>query len=505
MKDLKETVRALPHRPGVYLFKDKDAGVLYIGKAADLRKRVASYLTQRWNSPKLEAMTGKIASVDCVETPTEVEALLLEAHLVKELEPRYNTMLRDDKSYPLLKISGERFPRLSLARRQPGHPLKAGRLASPRRSTDRRWGRRGQDRRASYYGPFTDAKLLREAIRIINTIFPLRKCQPLPKRECLYYHLHQCLAPCIKPDVKPEYDRVVGEVKRFLAGGKKSLIEYLTERMEEAAGELRFEDAQMFKEQLDALSRLRRRRFHPAQPPGRAVALSATQELKSVFRLKRLPERIVCFDVSNVQGAYATASRVSFYRELPDKNEYRRYRIRTVRGIDDYAMIREVVTRMICGLREGREAFDPDLLLIDGGRGHLSSALRAMKAEGYEGPLVVAIAKRFEHLYTSHSPGPVVLERDSSALRLLIRVRDEAHRFAVSYHRLLRSKGLQASLLDHIPGVGEERKRQLLRAFGSVEAIRDAEPAVLARLHGMNAAIAHRVSSYLARASGSAA
>ena len=219
-------------------------------------------------------------------------------------------------------------------------------------------------------------------MNLINALFPIRKCQVLPKTACLYHHIGQCIAPCIKPEVKPEYDRLITEVKRFLGGGKKSFAQYLKDRMERASRELRFEDAQFFKEQIDALSKLRRKRFFPKNP-GQGISLSATLELKDRLRLEKNPERIVCFDVSNVQGDQAVASKVSFYRELPDKFGYRRYKIKGVTGINDYAMIAEALTRMLRGIKEGREDFVPDLIMIDGGKGHLRTALKVLGSGRY--------------------------------------------------------------------------------------------------------------------------
>ncbi|HXV28152.1 MAG TPA: GIY-YIG nuclease family protein, partial [bacterium] len=370
---LKEKIKHLPLTPGVYFMKDGTGNILYIGKALSLRKRVQSYLTNKAQLPKITILMGKVRGIDYVETPTEVDALLLEAQLIRQYLPRYNKELKDDKSFPLLKITGERFPRIHLTRNK-------------------------TDKKARYYGPFTDARLLREAITLINTLFPLRKCQTLPKTACLYYHIGQCLAPCIKPEVKSEYDRVVEEVKGFLGGGKRSFIEYLTDRMQDSAREYRFEDAQFFKEQIEALSKLRKKRFSLKKPEA-GVALSATLQLQKLLEMEALPEKIVCFDVSNIQGADAVASKVAFYRELPDKLEYRRYKIKTVAGIDDYAMIQEALSRMLMGIKEGRETFIPDVIMIDGGKGHLNAARAVLEKEGFENTALISLAKRFETVY----------------------------------------------------------------------------------------------------------
>lgn len=470
-RSLKDQVQALPEVPGVYLMKDAQGEILYIGKAGLLRKRVQSYLRDRGQMPKAAVLMTKVSLLDYIETPTEVDALLLEADLIRKYQPRYNKELKDDKSYPLLKITGEEFPRVHLTRNK-------------------------SDAKARYYGPYTDAKLLRQAIALINTLFPLRKCRRLPKKACLYYHIGQCLAPCIKPEVKPEYRRQVEEVRNFLGGGKKSFMEYLSERMFQAARELRFEDAQFFKEQIRALARLKKKRFSPQALEAR-VAFSATLELKRLLRAERLPEKIVCFDVSNIQGEEAVASKVGFYRELPDKLEYRRYKIKTVSGIDDYAMIQEALGRMLTALKEGRETLIPDLIVIDGGKGHLNAALKVLKREGFEEIELISLAKRFETVYSARLGGEVTISPDSPALHLLQKVRDEAHRFAVTFHRSLKEKGMIRSRLDSIPGIGEKRKRLLLEQFDSLEELCRTGSKELAGLPGMNRKTAEQVLSHL--------
>ncbi len=464
---LKERVRELPLTPGVYFMKDTAGEILYIGKARILRKRVQSYLTNKPQLPKITILMAKVREIDYVETPTEVDALLLEAQLIRKYQPHYNKELKDDKSYPLLKITSDRFPRIHLTRNK-------------------------TDKKARYYGPYTDAKLLREAITLINTLFPIRKCQTLPKTACLYYHIGQCLAPCIKPEVKPEYDKVVDEVRGFLGGGKRSFLEYLTERMEESAGELRFEDAQFFKEQIEALSRLKKKRFSLKRQEA-GIALSATLELKKLLQMEVLPEKIVCFDVSNIQGDEAVASKVAFYRELPDKLDYRRYKIKTVKGIDDYAMIQEALARMLVGIKEGRETFIPDVIMIDGGKGHLNKAKEVLLKEGFENTALISLAKKFETVYSVQAGDALDIPLDSSALHLLQKVRDEAHRFAITYHRSLKEKGLERSVLDQIPGIGEKRKRILLTQFDSVEEIKRSGIDQIAGLPGMDLPTARRL------------
>ncbi len=447
--------------------KDAKREILYIGKAKSLRKRVRSYFKVPQPLPKIAILMAKVRSIDHIDTPTEVDALLLEAHLVRKHQPRYNQALKDDKGFPLLKITREKFPRLSITRQK-------------------------SEKGADYYGPYTDAKLLRQAVNLIQALFPIRKCQALPKTACLYHHIGQCIAPCIKPEVKPEYDRLIGEVKRFLGGGKKSFAQYLKDRMVRASRELRFEDAQFFKEQIDALSKLRKKRFFPKNP-GQGISLSAMIELKERLKLSRVPERIVCFDVSNVHGDHAVASKVSFYRELPDKLGYRRYKIKSVAGVNDYAMIEEALTRMLCAVKEGREDFLPDLIMIDGGRGHLNTAARVLTREGMGQIELISIAKQFEWVYSPKFRSPLVMASDSPALYLLKKIRDEAHRFAIMYHRKLKERGLSKSVLDQIPGIGEKRKRILLRNFDSINILKLTTRAELAGIPGIDIKTAENV------------
>lgn len=466
---LRKSVNKLPLTPGVYIMRDAGREILYIGKAKSLRKRVLSYFRVPAILPKIEILMSQVADIDYVETPTEVDALLLEAHLIRKYQPKYNQELKDDKSFPLLKITREKFPRLGITRQR--HD------------------------RGDYYGPYTDAKLLREAVNLINSLFPIRKCQVLPKTACLYYHIGQCLAPCIKPDVKSRYDQLIKEVKHFLGGGKKSIVQYLTERMDQASREFRFEDAQFYKEQMEALSQLRRKRFSP-KSPAQGISLSATLELKRLLGLDQLPERIVCLDVSNVQGDEAVASKVSFYRELPDKFGYRHYKIRGVSGVNDYAMIAEALGRMLQGIKEGREEFIPDLIMIDGGKGHLNTSLKVLREKDMATLPVISIAKRFEWIFSPKFSEPLRIASSSPALHLLQKIRDESHRFAITYHRSLKAKALRRSVLDDIPGIGETRKKMLLTQFESIEELKRSGVQQLSGLPGMDEKIAERVWSY---------
>lgn len=470
IKSLRQIVDKLPLTPGVYLMKGARGEILYIGKAKALKKRVRSYLVNRGSIPKISILMSKVREIDHIDTPTEVDALLLEAHLIRKYKPKYNQELKDDKSYPLLKITHEKFSRLCITRQR-------------------------TDPKADYYGPYTDSKLLRQAVNLINSLFPIRKCQTLPKTACLYYHIGQCLAPCIDSGVKEEYARYIDEVRGFLGGGKKSFMQYLSERMQKASKELRFEDAQFFKDQIEALGMLRKKKFRPKHPE-LGVGLSATLELKRLFKMDRLPARIVCFDVSNIQGDEAVASKVSFYRELSDKFGYRRYKIKGVHAINDYAMIAEALGRMLRGIKDGREEFVPDLIMIDGGKGHLNTAQRVLQKEEMENIELISIAKRFEKVYSPKYKYEIILPADSPVMYLLQKVRDEAHRFAITYHRSLKEKGLERSVLDKIPGIGSRRKRILLSYFDSMDDLKCAQAEEIAKVPGMDPKTARNIYAF---------
>jgi excinuclease ABC subunit C len=468
---LKEQVGQLPLTSGVYFFKGPNREVLYIGKARELRKRVQSYFSNKGHSPKISVLLTHIRSIEIIETQTEVDALLLEAELIRKHAPRYNSRLKDDKTYPLVKLTGDRFPRLVVTRNR-------------------------KEKKATYYGPYTDARLLGEAVRVFNSIFPIRKCRTLPKRACLYYHIGQCVAPCIKPEVKPKYDWYVKQVKSFLTGGRKSLIDFIGDRMKKAAAQYRFEDAQFFKEQIEALGWFKKKKFDAKRPEG-GIGLRGTMELKNALSMERLPEKIVCFDVSNIQGDESVASKVCFYRELSNTLEYRRYKIKSVSGIDDYAMIQEAVRRMIRGIKEGRESALPDLIVIDGGKGHLNAARKVLEAEECAHLEIISLAKKLELVYSPKREEAIVFGRDSSALKLLQKARDEAHRFAITYHRSLKQKKLTRSVLDDIKGIGDTRRNLLLKAFDSLEELKNTPVDVLAKMEGMNQTVAARIHEFV--------
>jgi excinuclease ABC subunit C len=482
--DLESKRDRLPTTSGVYLFKDTAGEVIYVGKAGNLRKRVSQYFTARDLSPKIEVLKKHIATIDYVETPTEADALIFEASLISEYTPKYNTRLKDDKSYPLLKLTREKYPRLSIAR-----------LKDFEKSTGTVSLR---DRHGTYFGPYTDATLLREALRLIHAIFPIRKCKTLPKKACLYYRIKQCIAPCIHRDEKTAHDYacLINEITSFLGAGKRSLIAYLSERMQEESRALNFEQAAVIKKRIEALDNLRKKRFRVKR--GAAIGLVATEELKRALGLKGDVERIICFDVSNIMGKWAVASKVSFQKELPDTSDYRHFKIKTVTGINDYDMVSEAVRRFARALKTKNDHERPDLIMIDGGKGHLSAALKVLRDEECDDLPVVAIAKRFEILFGANID-PVQFPPNSAALNLVKKIRDEAHRFAVDYHTHLRSRAVSKSVLDEIAGIGPHKKKALLRHFASVKEIMNADENELAAVPGLSRRLAKKIRETLRR------
>jgi len=414
--DIKEKIKQLPTCPGVYLFKNRNSEVIYIGKASSLRKRVASHF-QKTGLPKEELLRGKVVDIEHIPTSSEAEALLWEASLIRERQPRYNVSYRDDKSYPFLKITtNEKFPRLFI-----GRAKKEGDIL--------------------YLGPYTDAALLREALKILRRIFPYRSCRNLPKRDCLYYSLELCPAPCIGKISKEDYKKRIREIVLFLEGKRKELEKELTQKMQEKAKAQRFEEAAKIRDQIASLAQLKELRF------GKETLL---WDLQKLLGLSKLPKRIEAFDVSHIAGSQAVGSMVSFYQGIPDKNNYRRFKIRIALSIDDFAMMREIVSRRYQHLKDENLAL-PDLVFIDGGKAHLETAYAELRKLGLEKLDIISLAKGEEHIYTLKRRNPLKLPQDSRILQLLQRIRDEAHRFAISYHKKLRKKSLLESKQNKSP------------------------------------------------------
>jgi excinuclease ABC subunit C len=599
---LQEQLRALPTGPGVYLFKDRQGKVIYVGKAANLRNRTRSYFGSSSSlASKAQQLVSRINELEFILTDSDQEALILECSMIKKHHPRYNVRLKDDKTFPYLRIDiNEDWPAICITRR---------------------FQRDG----ARYFGPFASAGSVRKTLRLIKKIFPFRSCTKSidgkAKRACLNYHIHRCLGPCIGAVSKQEYQELINQVVLFLEGKQELVLRELNSKMRAAAREFQFEKAALLRDQIHAVESvieaqkiaitlkgdqdviafarnegeayveiflIRNNRVvgrdhfimegiqdekpghimasfvtqyyasapnipqlvllqYPADETpvlaewlkrrkGRSVKFqvphrgakkqlmnmvaenaskglrlakakqltseattSSLQELKEILRLPRIPLRIEAYDVSNIQGALAVGSMAVLERGLPSPAHYRRFRIKTIAGADDYAMIQEVLKRRLgrSAISEGNWAVMPDLILIDGGKGQLNAALEAMKEMEAASILVASLAKENEEVFLPNESKPVGIAKDSPALHLLQRARDEAHRFAISYHRRLRRTEGMTSVLDGIPGVGPRRKKALLKRFISIEAIKEASLEELTQAIGINLALAKRIKEYL--------
>ncbi len=425
---LREKIRALPTSSGLYLFKDAKGRVIYIGKAKNLRARVGSYfLKAAAEDPRIRDWIGEVVDLDHLDADSEVDALLMEARLIKDIQPKHNSDLKDDKSFPYLQITtGEDFPRVNFTR----EPL---------------------DRGVKLYGPFPRAKSLRGAIQVLQKIFKFRTCSldidpDDPRwrwfRPCLLHSIAQCTAPC-NLRIEPEaYKKDIRRLRLFLDGKKAVVLKELEAEMREAAAEKLFEKAARLRDELKALQNLNLRGnlSDHAQPevfyqdPKRGL-----RGLKQVLGLESVPRTIHGIDIAHLQGTETVGSLVTFIDGLPFKPGYRRYKIKSVTGVDDYASIREVVSRRVQALQEREEPM-PDIFLIDGGKGQLNAAMDAFRALGVTPPCLVSIAKQEELLFVPDRSEPITLRRRSFALRLLQYVRDESHRFAQHYHHMLRTK-----------------------------------------------------------------
>jgi len=599
-----QQLRALPIKPGVYLFKDEADNIIYVGKAASLYHRVGSYFSSPYSLPlKVQKMVSRISDLDFFVTDSEQEAILLECNLIKKYRPRYNVRLKDDKSYPYLKISlNEDWPRVYVTR----NLEKDG---------------------ARYFGPFASASSVRHTLGLLKRLFPFRNCkkniQTYDSRPCLNYHIHRCLGPCISAVSKEEYRQLINQVILFLEGKQEKVVRELRNKMYAAAENLEFEKAALLRDQIIAVEMviekqkitsadgemdviafaraseqayalvffirngklLGRERFilegtrdeepsqimtsfvqqlynsatyipkkitlqHPVkempliekwlenkkqskvqlQVPRRGVRkalvdmvaenarqglehfrikllaepstlTTALEELQRELNLPRLPQRIECYDISDIQGTSAVGSMVIFEKGLPNKSHYRRFRINSVVGANDYAMIQEMLRRrfknMTSKSKNDTWSIIPDLLLIDGGKGQLSSALEVIREAGIDSVPCASIAKEKEEIFLPQATEPVILPPYSTALYLIQRIRDEAHRFALGYHHKVHRRESLASALDSVPGVGPKRKRALLQKFGSVKGVRQATVEELATVKGMSRSMAERVKEYL--------
>ena len=594
---LEDKLGRVPDRPGVYLYKDAKAQVIYVGKAASLRSRVRSYFHEsRPRDAKTDALVRHIADLEYIVTDNELEALMLEANLVRKHRPRYNIILRDDKHYPFLKLTtNEAFPRLLVARRV-------------------------ADDGATYFGPFYPATAMRETLRLTRQLFPLRTCSieidgRLP-RPCIQYAIHRCNAPCTGWETREGYGATVRDVERFLEGKDEDLARHLTQQMETAAAEMKFERAAVLRDQIQSLNKVRERQkiistdevdqdvvgvvrqgddacvelffvrrgrlvgqeafffdkvsgwadgeilsafvrqfYAKSVTPAPEILLSAEipdaelivewlsrlakrrvqlgapqrgtkrqfvamaesnaaialqnhllsrgnrqqlvlEELQRALNLPGLPNRIEGYDISNIQGTEQVGSMVVWENGSMKKDDYKRYKIRTLEGADDFAAHREVLQRRFGRALEQGSVL-PDLVLIDGGRGQLNVGLQVLQELGLDYIPVVALAKQEEEVYAGDSPQPLVLDPTSPALHTLQKIRDESHRFAISYHKKLRSKRTIRSVLDTIPGVGPTIRTSLLKTLGSARRVRESSVAELAAVPKVTPKMAQRIYDHL--------
>jgi len=587
----------LPESPGVYLWKDAASTVLYVGKAKRLRSRVRSYFaSDHAESLKTRHLVRQVADLETIVVPTEAHALILEANLIKEYRPKFNIALRDDKSYPYIKVTlQEPYPRVFVTRRL-------------------------QSDGARYFGPYTDVGAMRRALNVVKRIFTVRSCnydmpREMPERACLDFSIGRCKAPCIYNQTQADYRAMIDEVVMFLEGKTAEVVRRVRERMDAAAQNLDFERAAELRDVLLKLERMeeptvvleveggdrdvvgyardgddacvaimrirggkllaREHRFLenvdgeddetvlaaylagtyvtaeeragellvtfdfpdralldeslsgttvlvPQRGPRRELVELATQnarhlleefklatlesderaadpvyELQRELGLRVVPRSLVCFDISHAQGTDTVASMVWFENGRPRRSEYRKFKIETVQGIDDFASMSEVVGRYFKRrVDEGKPL--PDLVVIDGGKGQLGAARDALAALGLAHLPLISLAKREEEIFVVGRSDPLRLSRRSAALRMLQQARDEAHRFAVTFQRKRRSMRTVTSELLKVPGVGPVKRRQLLQTFGSVQGVRDAGEDAIAQLPGFNRAAARKLLDALA-------
>lgn len=527
-EQVRKKLADLPHRPGVYLMKDRFGTVIYIGKARSLRKRVMTYFQPSrrmgWDL-KFRALTDSIHDLDVHVVKSEPEALLLESKLVKELQPKFNIDLRDDKRFLMLKVNlRDPIPRFSLTRLR-------------------------TDDGSRYFGPFPNSGALRNTLALMRRQFNLRGCRPLTPgpadyKHCLYGNLKWCTAPCIGNVTREQYLEQVEAACGFLDGQTDELRDQLEAEMRKAAAAQHYEQAADLRDAIAALKQTTAKttRFErtPWNVPVAALPERDNLELGKALNLAGPPVRIEGFDISNISGTLKVASIVAFRNGRPDRTNYRRLRIKGVEGQNDFASIAEAVRRRYTRLlresivspitsteetdhatrntqddSEDKTAVEisvqepspsalpsstvglPDLIVIDGGKGQLSAACEELKKLGLERIPIIGLAKEFEEIYRPGESLPLRLDHDSNALKLLQRIRDESHRVANSYNAQLRIKKISESLLDEFPGIGETRKAALLKKFGSIQRLRLATVEQIAEVPGFGGKVAGELKAFL--------
>ncbi|MCB1276106.1 excinuclease ABC subunit UvrC [Prosthecobacter sp.] len=512
--DLLAKLRDVPHTPGVYVMRDRLNQVIYVGKARDLRKRLANYFTparSKLADRKTRALIASIWDFDLQHVRNDTEALVLEGRLIKEFRPRYNVSFRDDKRYFLVRVHfGDAMPKLSLTR------LK-------------------KEDGARYFGPFPHGTALRTTINWLNKKFGLRVCRPLKPGETDYKHcsndiIKNCSAPCIARISQEDYKKRVEQACEFLEGRNKDLVTALENEMQHAAARLDFEKAAELRDMIEDFKKtLIPSRTFERGARARAIRtinpMADVQELQELLHLERAPLVMECFDIANIGTAHCVASMVRFKNGVPDNSNYRRYRIKSVSGQNDFVSMAEVIRRRFSRiLLEGRklakdvaefsqevpgEALErlaahpkfvtlPDLVIVDGGKGQLGVAVNELQKLGLHNLPIIGLAKEHEEVYRPGESHPVIIPHERGALKLLQRIRDEAHRWANGYHQLLLGRRVAESILDDCPGISKTRKAALLKAFGSVTRLRKATVEQIAAVPGISKVLAQQVQEFLA-------
>lgn len=420
----------LPENSGVYIFKDKYQVPIYVGKAVNIKKRVKNHFDLKKSNAKEQLLVERTTSIDAIVVDSEIEALILEANLIKNHQPLFNSQLKDDKDYIYIKITDDEFPKVLAARK--------------RDLTDTR----------EFFGPFPSSFKVRATLKFLRRVFPYSNCKPNQRRPCLYFHLGLCPGVCARVITKKDYRTNIRKIVLFLKGERQKIINDLEKQLKNASKKLEFERAAIIRDQIESINYITKpsRNFEHFEPDLEGIRNMEMEELAKEINLTKPPKRIECYDISNIHGKDATGSMVVFTNAVADHSEYRRFKIKTVVGINDTAMMAEIVER-----RLKNDWPVPDLIVVDGGKGQLNAVFEVLRRLGKEIP-IISLAKRLEEIYLPGNSKPLKLSRQNRALRLIQRLRDEAHRFAINYHRKLRSKRfLTASALSDMVKINEKK------------------------------------------------
>jgi excinuclease ABC subunit C len=480
---LEQKLKELPKTPGVYIYRNDINRVIYVGKAVNLKNRVNSYFQNKDHDPKTQELVKNIATLEWLEVGSEFEALIVEADFIKRYKPKYNIRLRDDKNYTYIKISNEDYPRVSTV-----HQITDG--------------------GAKHLGPFTEAVAVKSILKLVRHIYPYCTCAKKEDETCLYFHIGLCPGHGPKYISKADYAKNIKGIEAIFTGKTKKLEESFKKEMARAAKENKFEEAANWRDKLFYIKKIEHSHFISERDLAADVALV---QLKKALRLPNIPARIECYDNSNILGTAAVGSMVVFKNGISSPKDYRRFQIKTVKGADDFATMAEVLKRrfsravIASGTRQSKPdtSFSelPDLVILDGGKGQLSAVLS--RVEIPDGVAVVALAKRLEQIVKADNDNGqmpntksisnfkfqiINLPEQSEGMFLIQRIRDEAHRFAVSYHRKLKGKELFETSLDSIIGVGPKTKKKLISHFGSIKKIKEATIEELSAIVGTSTA-----------------